>query len=142
MACVAHHLTRRYVLGENKLESYQLLPELILVYPDCRAHFISEADRWIDDKGDISAHSFFSVLTSFVEEKFLLGDYEHCEKLFAFVEAAIHSENAGVSNAACTCFIENLINIAGHNNEFELSHFWTLLGPSALYFAESWLAEG
>ena len=124
-----------------KISPSEVLPAFVDIYPDCRAHFIKEADYWIDEKSAISVHSLFSIFSLLVVERFLLGEYEKSEDLFGFIDLAIKLGDKEVSNAACTCFVENLINIASAKTDFELSHFRSLLGPLATEFADNYMAD-
>ncbi|MCC4219257.1 DUF7674 family protein [Vibrio parahaemolyticus] len=124
-----------------KISPSEVLPAFVDIYPGCREHFIKEADYWIDEKGAISVHSLFSIFSSLVVERFLLGEYERSEDLFGFIDLAIKLGDKEVANAAYTCFLENLINIASTKADFELSHFWSLLGPLATEFADNYMTE-
>ena len=123
-----------------KIKTAQLLQYFISIYPNSREYFISNADDWICDNGRLSTHSLFSLFSYFVENKFICGEYKGAEQLFSFIENAISLGDEPVKNAVCTCFIENLINIASHENDFELSHFYSLMGPLAKEYADQWMA--
>src|SRR6266404_8367060 len=84
---------------------------------------------FVADDGSFTVHGVFSEFSSHVRAHFAEFDEDTWSKLFRYVEQCvttdIHSQ-AGVSNAACTCFLEN---IAG---EGDLSRVVSLhLGPES-----------
>jgi hypothetical protein len=89
--------------------------------------------------GGITAHKLLSILSHLVVSQFVDYEYDSSVKLFELIEHFVYVGDSKVSNAACTCFIENLQNIASHNNnEFEYSHFVSLLGPKSREYAKYW----
>jgi hypothetical protein len=122
----------------NEKEVLQLI---IDTYPKARDYLILEADEWVPEKGSggkITAHSLLSVLSGLVVKEFVSSEYDSSVELFELIERFVSVGDSNVSNAACTCFIENLQNTASNDNEFEYSHFVSLLGPKSREYAKSW----
>ena len=76
----------------------------------------SFADAWetslfVGKDGSYTVHGVFSELSWFVRDHFAELDSDTRTRLFQYVEQCVttdvHSES-GVSNAACTCFLENI----------------------------------
>jgi len=88
----------------------------------------------------IHAHEVLGlIIDTYPKARNYLTEYDHCVELFELIEQFVSEGDEGVSNAACTCFIENLQNIASHDdNEFEYSHFVSLLGPESRAYAKAW----
>lgn len=124
------------------IHAHEVLGLIIDTYPKARNYFVSKAEDWVPkhrDSGYISTHRLLSILTDLVVDQFVQTEYDHCVELFELIEQFVSEGDEGVSNAACTCFIENLQNIASHDdNEFEYSHFVSLLGPESRAYAKAW----
>lgn len=123
------------------IEKNEVLQLIIDTYPKARTYYVSNADKWVPEKGDggqISQHRLLSMLSHLVVREFVQGEYDFCVELFELIEFCVSEGDSDVSNAACTCFIENLLNTASHENEFEDSHFVSLLGPESERYAKSW----
>ena len=89
----------------------ELLENLVKIAPEFLSAWNSEDNLFIDKDGSFSVHGVFTEFSSFIRDNFGLFDENRRKKLFDYIEECvttdIHSEN-GVSNAACTCFIEDL----------------------------------
>src|SRR5688500_13763681 len=88
------------------------------------------------DELSSTVHGIFSEFSSYVRGHFTEFDERTWNALFQYVEQCVttdvHSESS-VSNAACTCFLENL---AG---EGELSHIVSrYLGPESRKYFDKW----
>src|SRR6266403_406310 len=94
------HVTRRPTPDE-------LLAQLRDIVPGFGAAW--RGSLFVGDDGSFTVHGVFSEFSSFVSAHFAEFDADTCSKLFRQVERCvatdIHSQ-AGVSNAACTCFLE------------------------------------
>jgi hypothetical protein len=89
----------------------ELLEKLLQIAPEFLSAWDNEDNLLIDEDGSFSIHGVFTEFSSFIRDNFGLLDEDRRKKLFDYIEECvttdIHSEN-GVSNAACTCFLENL----------------------------------
>jgi hypothetical protein len=89
----------------------ELLENLVQIAPEFLSAWDNEDNLFIDEDGSFSVHGVFTEFSSFIRDNFGLLDENRRKKLFDYIEECvntdIHSEY-GVSNAACTCFIENL----------------------------------
>lgn len=91
---------------------------------------------FLEEDGSFTVHGVFSELSSYVRDHFATITEDTWRSLFRYVEQCVstdaHSES-GVSNAACTCFLEN---IAG---EGELSSVASRhLGPESRKYFDQW----
>ena len=91
---------------------------------------------FVGEDGSFTVHGVFSEFSSYVRDHFPEFGEHTWSELFVYVERCVatdkHSEN-GVSNAACTCFLEN---IAG---EGELSRVVSpYLGPESRKYFDQW----
>jgi len=89
----------------------ELLENLVRITPEFLSAWNNEDNLFINEDGSFSVHGVFAEFSSFIRNNFSLLDENRRKKLFDYIEQCvntdIHSEN-GVSNAACTCFLENL----------------------------------
>ena len=89
----------------------ELLENLVQVAPEFLSAWNNADNLFIDEDGSFSVHGVFAEFSSFIRDNFGLLDENRRKKLFDYIEECvttdIHSES-GVSNAACTCFLENL----------------------------------
>ena len=89
--------------------------------------------------GSFTVHGVFSEFSSFVRDQFGKMDENTKQALFDFVEECVKtnakSEN-GISNAACTCFLEN---IAGEGELSQLIEPY--LGPESRKYFDKWNGE-
>ncbi|UCE07411.1 MAG: hypothetical protein JSW07_05100, partial [bacterium] len=89
----------------------ELLENLVQITPEFLSAWNKEDNLFIDKDGSLSVHGVFTEFSSFIRDNFSLLDENRRKKLFDYIEECvntdIYSEN-GVSNAACTCFLENL----------------------------------
>ena len=120
-------LTRRPTPDELLAQLCELVPGFGPAWRD---------SLFIGDDGSFTVHGVFSEFSSYVHDHFAELDADTWTKLFRYVERCvatdIHSE-AGVSNGACTCFLEN---IAG---EGALSHAVSpYLGPESRNYFDQW----
>ena len=97
----------------------KLLENLIQIAPRFLSAWNNEDNLFIAADGSFSVHGVFSEFSSFIRDNFGLLDENRRKKLFDYIEECvttdIQSEN-GVSNAARTCFLENLAGEAALSN--------------------------
>ena len=122
------------------IKENEVLHLIIDSYPRARSELVLSADDWISHNGNINAHALLRCVVRVVVSSFVLGDYENSEKLFELIERFIIEGEVCVANAACTCFVESLQNIASHGGEFENAHFLSLLGEKSKEHATAWNA--
>lgn len=91
---------------------------------------------FVDEDGSYSVHGVFSEFSSYIRDHFDEFDRDTWTRLFQYVEQCVATDvhsDAGVSNAACTCFLEN---IAG---EGELSSVvLPYLGEESRKYFDQW----
>jgi hypothetical protein len=89
----------------------ELLENIVQIAPEFLSAWNNEDNLSINEDGSFSVHGVFAEFSSFIRDNFSLLDENRRKKLFDYIEECvntdIHSEN-GVSNAACTCFLQNL----------------------------------
>jgi hypothetical protein len=120
---------------KQMIESNQIIQLLIETYPDFRKALIESVDHWLPEKGPIRPHSILMYLSGPVVKNFLKGNYDNAEQLFDLIERMVVEGEPDLANAATTCFLENLQNIASHtDNDFEGGHFVPLLGENSKEF--------
>jgi len=90
----------------------------------------------INDDGSLTVHGVFSEFSSYVRTHFSEFDEGARGRLFGYVEQCVitdmHSQ-AGVSNAACTCFLDNIA------SEGDLSRVVSrYLGPESRKYFDQW----
>jgi hypothetical protein len=120
------------------IKEHEVLPLLIEAYPQAREVLVESAEYWVPESGPITSHSLLSLIVGAVVKYFVAGEYDNSQALFDLIEKFISEGEASVSNAACTCFIESLQNVASHEGKFEYSHFVSLMGPKAIEYAKEW----
>jgi hypothetical protein len=122
-----NQVTRRPTPEELLAQLSEILPAFLTVW---------EESLFVGDDGSFTVHSVFAELSSYVGAHFADFDERTRSKLFRYVEGCvttdIHSE-AGVSNAACTCFLEN---IAGEGEFSQVVSQY--LGPESRKYFEQW----
>jgi len=98
-----------------------------------------EDSLFVGEDGSFTAHGVFSEFSTYVREHLAEFSEETRTSLFRYIEQCvttnIHSD-AGVSNAACTCFLEN---IAGEG-DFSLT-VQRYLGPESRKYFDLWNAR-
>ena len=89
---------------------------------------------FIDKDGSFTTHGIFSEFSFFFREHFLELTEETRREILKFVEECVKGEgfSEDVSNAACTCFLEN---IAGDE---QLADVCKYLGPESREFFDQW----
>ena len=114
----------------------ELLQALVQIAPEFAVHWESPDNCFRNDDGSFSAHGIFAELTAYIRGSFgKLSDTQR-RMLFEFIEKCVLTDpdsHSGVSNAACTCFLEN---VAG---EGDLSQAITpYLGAKSKEYFDKW----
>lgn len=91
-----------------KLEVLQLLEELNSLVPGFKQYWESD-DASFNFGSESTIHCVFSDFSHVVISKIGAGELQNPERVFAFIEAVVALDGE-LSNAACTCFLENLAN--------------------------------
>ncbi len=114
----------------------ELLSILIELVPEFKSHWEGSDNLFVERDGSFTVHGIFAELTYYLKKN-LSGVEEPIRKeLFLTIEKLVNTNqnfSGGVSNAACTCFLENL---AG---EGELSEIISkYLGPESRKYFDEW----
>jgi hypothetical protein len=126
-------MSNDFVLLPRNPNPTEVMEVIIKLAPDFKAYW-DKSDNYSREKdGSFSLHGLFSEFGGYIRDAFPHIDKKVRKELFAFIENCavtdMHSES-GVSNAVCTCFLENLAG-EGELSEAILSY----LGPqSRKYF--------
>lgn len=92
-----------------------------------------ESDVCGDNFGnDSTVHRVFSAFSDVVGDRLMDEKLHNTEQIFNFVESVV-VDGGNPSNAACTCFLENLIN-RGVNPDF----FVSFMGPESTKYCKAW----
>jgi hypothetical protein len=95
----------------RKPSPQELLRAVLQLLPDFADYWGKPTNYFRDSDGSFSLHGLFSELTNYVKANFDKLDDVKRHALFKFVEECVvidPQSESGVSNAACTCFLENL----------------------------------
>jgi hypothetical protein len=121
------HITQRPTPDELLAQLCELVPGFGGAWRD---------SLFVGQDGSFTFHGVFSEFSSYVRNHFAEFDEDTWSKLLGYVEGCVVTDiqsEAGVSNAACTCFLEN---IAG---EGELSRVVSpYLGPESRKYFDQW----
>jgi hypothetical protein len=106
------------------------------------AGFIPEfADYWVSDEAsfnfgnDSTVHGVFSDFSTLVIDQLESGTLESPHKLFSYIESVVVA-GGEPANAACTCFLENILNrIPG---PVDPESFVPYLGQQSAKFCRAW----
>ena len=116
-----------------KLEVSQLIEELNSLVPGFNQYW--ESDEASFNFGTESTiHGVFSDFSHVVISKIGKGSLQNPEQVFAFIEAAVASKGE-LSNAACTCFLENIANRVP--NSISPNSFVSYLGVESSKFCNA-----
>jgi hypothetical protein len=89
----------------------ELLQRLFELSPGFRSIWEAPDNLFISDDGSFTVHGVFSQFSGYAREGF--GNFDQCTRtsLFRYIEECVNTDirsSVCVSNAACTCFLENL----------------------------------
>lgn len=116
----------------NQVSEYvEKLKVFIPEFPD----YWSSEDAAFNFGKDSTVYGVFSDFSSLVVERLEAGTLSNGQQLFSFIESVV-AEGGGPANAACTCFLENILNrIPG---SIDPNGFAPYLGPKSKEFCRSW----
>src|SRR5688572_24619897 len=87
----------------------QLYVRLIEIFPDFANYWNLPNNCFIEEDGSFTLHGLFSEFSSFIRDRVLELPSEDLHKLGEFLEECLAlPEPNRLSNAAATCFIEDL----------------------------------
>jgi hypothetical protein len=125
-------MTNDFIIVTRHPTPDELLARLYELAPDFHAFWETSLLMLDDD----TVHGVFSEFSYFMREHINDLNHETRTAIFDFIEQCIltdiHSDS-GVSNAACTCFLENFV------GEGELSQIISgYLGPESRKYFDKW----
>ena len=82
-----------------------------------------------------SIHGVFSDFSQIVSDKLETNSLKNAQSLFDYIESVVLNGGED-SNAACTCFLENILNRTP--SSIEPSTFVPYLGPESKKFCKAW----
>lgn len=110
--------------------------ELITLCPDFAAAWNDECDLWTGDDGSFTVHGIFAVFSHYIADRLCRGVDPDLRNVFEYVESKLTEDNSEVDNAACTCFLENLMNRVPKT--IPLQNLVPFLGPKSRQFCRAW----
>ena len=108
--------------------------ELITLCPDFTSA-LDESD-FIREDGTLSVHGVFAVFSHYVANRLVCEPNPSLGKVFEYVESKLTGDDSEIDNAACTCFLENLMNRVP--DIIPPQHFVPLLGPKSRRFCRAY----
>ena len=120
------------------IQAGNLLPLLFKAYPDSRQALLQTVSSWLPQTGLITPHAILTHVAERVTKNFLQDNYDDAEELFDLIELFIIEGDEQVKNAAITCFLGNLQNIASNENDFEDAHYVSLLRAKSIEHCKKW----
>jgi hypothetical protein len=125
-----------FILAGRHPTPEDLLDAILQIAPEFDSYWKSPENPFRSDDGDFTLHGVFAELSHCLKDVFSNLEESRRMALFALVEKCVltdfNSDN-GVSNAACTCFLENL---AGEGALSEAIALY--LGPSSKAHFDEW----
>lgn len=116
----------------NQVSEY--VEKLKVFIPEFSDYWSSE-DAAFNFGKDSTVYGVFSDFSSLVVERLEAGTLLNGQQLFSFIESVV-AEGGDPSNAACTCFLENILNrIPG---SIDPNGFAPYLGPKSKEFCRGW----
>lgn len=116
----------------NQVSEYvEKLKTFIPEFPD----YWSSEDAAFNFGEDSTIYGVFSDFSTLIIEKLEADTLSNREQLFSFIESVV-AEGGDPANAACTCFLENILNrIPGPTDP---NSFVPYLGPKSKEFCRGW----
>ncbi len=129
-------MSKDFELVERRPTPHELLGALVAIFPTFQNTWDSEENYFRNKDGSFTYHGIFSEMTTFIRNNYEVISEDSRTALFRLVEECVNTDTnseSGVSNAACTCFLENL---AGEGKFSEnVSRY---LGPNSKEYFEKW----
>ena len=100
----------------------ELRDRIVALFPDFAACWEKPGNCFLGENGLLTVHGVWAEFSHFFRERHEGLSGNQVADLGRFVSGSIASRGAGLSNAASTCFVEN---IAGKKCERELAPYLT-----------------
>ncbi len=113
-----------------------LLTELIKLCPDFDSYWNENNSLWLAEDGSYSIYGLFSVFSSFIADRLIAGSNPELISVFNYVESKLDDHDSEIRNAACTCFLENLMNLTP--DKIIPAILIPLLGPKSREFCRAY----
>ena len=122
---------------------------LIIKFPNfALSKSLAEAYEWYEVNGELNACALFTGLTHYVAYELIKNNKNITQEerdIYLFIENVrekFHnyedpSPEFNFDNAICTCFLENLLNIASHNS-ISYARFIPYLGEKSKEYCRAW----
>src|SRR5579859_3809096 len=110
--------------------------ELISLCPNFATVWNNECDMWTDDQGHFTVHGVFAVFSHYIVDRIRRESDPDLRRVFEYLESKLTDDDSQVGNAACTCFLENLMNRVPTTIPRE--HLVPFLGPKSRRFCRAW----
>jgi hypothetical protein len=110
--------------------------ELLSLCPAFAGVWAHERDLWTSDDGSFTVHGVFAVFSDYIAERLAHAPDPEMQKVFEYVESKLTGDNSEVDNAACTCFLENLMNRVP--DKIPAGHLVPFLGPKSRGYCLAW----
>ncbi len=110
--------------------------ELITLCPDFTSALDDESDFLIREDGSFSVHGVFAVFSHYIANRLARESDPSLGKVFEYVESKLTGDDSEIENAACTCFLENLMNRV--SEIIPPQHFVPLLGSKSRRFCRAY----
>ena len=95
----------------NSISEY--ISKLSYFVPEFSEHWYSD-DSLFNEDSESTIHGVFAEFSHIVIEQLQRDSLENKSELFSFIESIVVKNNND-SNAACTCFLENIVNRFGES---------------------------
>jgi len=118
----------------NPMPPEELFNTICETTPDFKDYWERQDNYFKNDDGLGTIHGIFAEYSGFIKANFNNIERSQLIGLFGFVEKCVNTEpnsESGISNAACTCFLENLAGEGGLSNSL-----LEYLGPGSKEYFE------
>jgi hypothetical protein len=110
--------------------------ELISLCPDFAKVWNDECCLWTGEGGLFTVHGVFAVFSHYISDRLASGTDPNLRIVFEYVESKLTDDNSEVDDAACTCFLENLMNRVPET--IPPQRLVPFLGPKSRRFCRAW----
>jgi hypothetical protein len=125
-----------FILVERHPKPEELLNSILKIVPEFGSTWESPDNHFRSGGGTFTLHGCFAQLSLYVRDSFLSLDETQRSSLFELVEKCVLTDpnsDSGVSNAACTEFLENLAGAGALSQA--ISRY---LGPKSKAYFDDW----
>ena len=110
--------------------------EVISLCPEFAPFWDDKCDLYVDDDGSFSIHAVFTLFSRYIADRLMRSADPELHQVFEYVESKLTDDDSEVHNAACTCFLENLMNRVP--DKIPAGHLIPFLGPKSRRFCRAW----